>query len=536
MARFYGIPAAAGLAAGKVLVLCEGGDEPIYASGTTTEELWRFRSAAERSEQQLRDLARGLDADAAAILEFQSELLNDPDFLATPIDAIYAGKTAIDAWRHATDDELAQYRSGSSEYLSARADDLVDLKARVERNILGLGDRAGRAPDGAVLIADLLTPSRFLELDPDAIAGIATARGSPTSHVCIMARARAIPMVVGCGDGLIDVTEGTEVVLDAELGVLISDAGIAELDAFKRRLADRSALLRAADADKANPAVTAEGERIRIYANVDDPRLLEGIDAAPFDGVGLVRTEFLFEGGAHPSEDQQYQSYCRVLEWADGRPVTIRVLDAGGDKPIAGLTLPDEENPFLGVRGIRLFQYRPETFRTQLRALARAAVRGDLRMMVPMVSIPREMAEFRAEMSTVVSDLEASGVSCRMPPIGMMVEVPSAALMASDFNTDFYSIGTNDLTQYALAAARDEYRLNGLVRDGTGAISKLIEMVVEAGRRKNVEVSVCGDMASLPDQVGVLLQSGARSLSLAPATVAMIKEKVRGWAARSDGE
>jgi phosphoenolpyruvate-protein phosphotransferase (PTS system enzyme I) len=535
MARFQGISAAVGLARGRIRVLRDGRDDAGYALGTPAEELSRLKRAIERSLEQLRDLAGRVDGEAAAILEFQCELLDDPDFLAGATNAVRDGTAAIDAWGSALVDEIAQYRSGSDDVLSARADDLADLKARVERNLLGvaeMGVSTAGTTEATVLVAEMLTPSRFLELDLDAIVGIATAKGSPTSHVCILARARAVPMVVGCGDGLIDLPEGTEAILDADAGLFVSEASEAELDAFDGRLLVRRTRQNAAHVRQNEPAVTANGEPVRIYANVDRPRLLAGMDVTPFDGVGLVRTEFLFEDGLFPDEQQQYEAYCAILRWADGRPVTIRVLDVGGDKPIAGLTLDGEANPFLGVRGIRLLRYRPDIFRTQLRALARAAVHGDLKVMVPMVSVPRELAEFRVQMAAVISDLSASGASCRLPPIGMMVEVPSAALTAADFDADFFSIGTNDLTQYTLAAARDEYRLNELVHEGTEAVSKLIEMVVEAGRRKNVEVSVCGDMASVPEQVAMLLQAGVRSLSLAPASVAAVKEGVRGWIAQ----
>lgn len=535
MTEFHGATASGGLARGRVRELGTRHAVAAYAPGTISEERTRLADAISCAGDELKALIGGLDGQAAQIIGFQLELLDDADFAAAAFDALKRGESAHRAWTSAVEKEIADYRSGEDEYLSARADDLIDLKHRVERALLASGNssdlRSGideSAGEDIVLVADLLSPSRFLELDLSRIQGIATVRGSPASHVSILARTRGVPMIVGCGPELLAIGPEADALLDADRGVLITGASAEETDVFARRVDRRDAPAGPAEAAARQPALTASGERVRVYANLDDPGLLAHLDIHRFDGIGLVRTEFLFSDGAFPTEDEQYEAYRRFLRWAAGRPVTIRILDAGGDKPVPGLTLAEETNPFLGVRGIRLFRHHPDIFRTQLRALLRATVHGELRIMAPMVSIPQEMAELRAEMNAQIASLRRAGFDCIEPRLGMMVEVPSAALTATEFETDFYSIGTNDLVQYTFAAARDEYRLGHLLQGGP-AVLLLIRNVVEAGRKKGIDVSICGDLASDPSKVGHLLQAGVRDLSAAPASLAAVKQAVRQW-------
>ena len=262
--------------------------------------------------------------------------------------------------------------------------------------------------------------------------------------------------------------------------------------------------------------MTADGERVHVAINVDDLALLEGLDPAHCDGIGLTRTEFLFQGRALPDEEQQYQAYRRIVEWAAGRPVIVRTLDAGGDKPVAGLTVDGERNPFLGLRGLRLSLARPEVFRVQLRALARAATRGDLKIMLPMVTLPRELEAARAMLEEVVADLRAAGIEAAMAPLGMMVEVPAAALTATTFAADFYSIGSNDLVQYVMAASRDNPAVAPLYDARNPAVHALIRQVVKAAGGRGVEASLCGELASDPMHISTLLRLGLRRLSVTP--------------------
>jgi phosphotransferase system enzyme I (PtsI) len=267
---------------------------------------------------------------------------------------------------------------------------------------------------------------------------------------------------------------------------------------------------------------------VQVLLNVTDVRELDELPPAACDGIGLVRSEFLFGGDRLPDEETQYRAYRRIVDWAQGRPATIRTLDAGGDKPIAGLGPAGEANPALGLRGVRLSLAYPEVLRVQLRALLRAAVHGPLRIMVPMVTVPAELERVRALLEDELAALTAAGVPVRRPPLGMMVEVPAAALTVELFDAAFFSIGSNDLAQYTTAAARDLGGLAELVRPLHPAVLELVGRVVARCSARGREVSLCGDAAADPALVGVLLACGLRALSVAPAALATTKAAVRG--------
>jgi phosphotransferase system enzyme I (PtsI) len=268
------------------------------------------------------------------------------------------------------------------------------------------------------------------------------------------------------------------------------------------------------------PAVTADGTPIRIMLNISDPRELADLDPAICDGIGLVRTEFLFhDRQGPPDEEQQYSVYRRIVEWAQGRAVTLRTLDAGGDKPIPGLTPAGESNPFLGVRGIRLSLAHPDVLRTQLRALARAAVHGEVKIMLPMVTQPRELTMARSMLDAEVAALTAAAIPARRASLGIMIEVPAAAIAADRFDAEFFSIGSNDLTQYVAAAGRDIGAVADLADPTQTAMLRIFRWVVEAARAQHIEVSLCGDAGGDPRAIPLLLGAGLRSLSMAPALV-----------------
>jgi phosphotransferase system enzyme I (PtsI) len=295
--------------------------------------------------------------------------------------------------------------------------------------------------------------------------------------------------------------------------------------AYCRRRAEQTEA-RQAMATFNGPARTATGELVRLMINVTGLAELAALDPGHVDGIGLMRTEFLFHGREKlPAEEEQYRIYRRMLEWAGDKPVTIRTLDAGGDKPIAGLTQPDDMNPFLGVRGVRLSLRRPEVFREQLRALARAAVAGNLKVMIPMVTVPEELDRCRALFEQACDELRREGTDARMPPLGMMVEVPAAALTIEDFNADFFSIGSNDLIQYVTAASRDEPQLADLARPSR-AVFNLIGHVVNYADSCGRETSLCGDLAGDPEQVAALLDQGLRIFSVAPGAVGPVKAAI----------
>jgi phosphoenolpyruvate-protein phosphotransferase (PTS system enzyme I) len=273
--------------------------------------------------------------------------------------------------------------------------------------------------------------------------------------------------------------------------------------------------------------VTKDGTRIALNLNAGSVDELDGLDPAVCDGVGLVRTELLFHApGGLPDEEAQYQAYRRIVAWAEGRPVTIRTLDAGGDKPIKGVTMDGESNPFLGVRGVRLSLRHPAVFRVQLRALARAAADGDLRIMLPMVTVPAELEASRKLLAEALASLAHDGIPAGRPKLGIMIEVPAAAIAIDEFDADFFSIGSNDLTQYVTAAGRDIGAVAELADPLNPAVLRLIASVARYGRANGREVSLCGDAGGDPRVIGALLSAGLRSLSVAPASVGAAKQAI----------
>lgn len=342
----------------------------------------------------------------------------------------------------------------------------------------------------------------------------------------MLARARGVPMLVRLGDALPRTRRPVQ--LDAEHGHLIADPDSAQKDDFAR---DRTAFANRQAGDMAflpNPAHTADGTPIRVLINIADLSETEKIDPAHCDGVGLLRTEFLFGGtGGLPDEDTQYRAYRTLIDWADGRPVTIRTLDAGGDKPIVGLTEKDEPNPFLGLRGIRLSLARPDIFRIQARALLRAAAHGPLKVMFPMISVPAEFEAARSLFAEEAERLHKEGIDHAMPQFGVMVEVPAVAIVTEAFSAvRFFSIGTNDLTQYVMAAARDNADLSTLSDVTQPAVLHLIEAVCDYGHTAGIPVSLCGDAGSDPDLLPALLRTGLREISVAPARLGAIKAAI----------
>ncbi|MGQ9368920.1 phosphoenolpyruvate--protein phosphotransferase [Azospirillum sp. ST 5-10] len=526
MRRFHGRPAAPGLVSGRLHRIAEAAASGRRA-GPQAEEDAALRAAMAAAAEELAVLAGGAgDDEAEAMLAFQIALLEDEALTEAAFAAVAAGVPAETAFRDALDAQIADYAAAEDAYFRGRAADLVDLRDRVLRRLTGAEDEA--LPGDAVLIGHDLPPSRFLAV-AWAGGGLVLGRGSTTSHVAILARARGVPLVVGLAtDGLED---GAPALLDGEEGTLVVRPDTEAVAAFAEAQARRAAR-RAAEAVHLDcPAATADGEPVRVLINVGDPGELAAVDPAHVDGVGLVRTEFLFHGRDRlPDEEEQLAAYRRILAWADGRPVTIRTLDAGGDKPIPGLTRPGESNPFLGVRGVRLSLRRPEVFAVQLRALARAAAEGPLKVMVPMVALPAEMARCRALLEAALAELAAAGVPAARPPLGMMVEVPAAALSVAAFAADFFSVGSNDLIQYTMAASRDEPELAELAEPAP-AVLELIARVAAHGAATGREVSLCGDLAGEPRHVPALLAAGLRSLSMAPPAVAAVKAAVAGWRA-----
>jgi phosphotransferase system enzyme I (PtsI) len=405
------------------------------------------------------------------------------------------------------------------------------LRDRVIERLSGAA-RGRLRPAGAILLAADMAPSVFLETDWSAGGGLALTGGSPTSHLALLARAHGVPMIVGlagCGPDDSGFDSHAEILIDGGSGVAIlsPDDGERRRAHLRRRAAAAQALL---DAQSLRgPAVTRDGTTIAVMLNLADPAELAGLDPACCDGIGLVRTEFLCRSReAVFDEGTQFDAYRRILAWADGRPVTIRTLDAGGDKPILGLTRDGEANPFLGLRGIRLSLAHPDAFLVQLRALVRAAALGPLKIMLPMVTVPRELEDAGQLLDQALGELRGEGLEVPRPPLGIMVEVPAAALDIANFKADFFSIGSNDLTQYATACARDNGALVELGDVRNPGVMRLIAEVARHGARNGIEVSLCGDAGGEPELIPSLLNAGLRTLSVAPAALARTKATIAG--------
>jgi phosphocarrier protein FPr/phosphocarrier protein len=456
------------------------------------------------------------------ILAAHVELLDDPQLTRDARTAIAAGKSAAFAWRQALRDSAAALQATGDWRLAERIDDLRDLEHQV---LVALGTIADSRPDvpaGGILLARDLAPSQFIELDATKLGGIALAAGGPTSHVAILAAAAGVPMLVAAGSAVLDVPAGRELILDADAGTLAIAPTGAELAAARATLAER----RAASARERERAQRdchlASGERLEVFANLTGTVAdAERAMAEGAEGCGLLRTEFLFlERATAPTEDEQLHCYQEVARILQGRPLVIRTMDVGGDKPIPYLPLPPEDNPALGLRGIRTSLWRPELFDTQLRALLRAG--PQCRILLPMITDAAEVRGVRERLEK----LRDPGTP--MPRIGAMIETPASALLAAQIaaHVDFLSIGTNDLTQYTLAMDRGNAELAPRVDGLHPAVLKLIAAVGEAGERHGKLVAVCGGLASDAVAAPLLVGLGVRELSVVPSLIPALKSRV----------
>jgi len=536
-----GIPASPGIVVGPVhLLRWEVPDVAtrIIPDDAIPTEIARFDEAVERAKErlaQVRDRAAShAGPEEAAIFDVQISILDDHDLgnqVRSYIRQNLAAEKAFDVVLH---EWRARFAHHASPMMRERVGDLTDVHIRVLSILLGLPDHDPvDVPKGAkaILVTHDLTPSLTVQLDRDAIAGLATDAGTRTSHVAILARSLGLPAVVGLRDAISRLTGGENAVLDGSTGTLVINPTDAEVAVFQHR-AEREArdeaelrLLLSAE------PVTTDGVRITLRANVDLPEESTLAATSGAEGVGLMRTEFLVVGRTTmPDEEEQYRAYRRVVEAFGGQPVVIRTFDIGGDKLPAG-GFPHEANPFLGWRAIRMCLDESEMFKTQLRALLRAGLHGDVRIMLPLIVTIDEVREARHLLDEAAADLEARGVPFRRDlPLGVMVETPAAAMGADVLAREvaFFSIGTNDLVQYTLAVDRGNVNLAARFTPLHPAVLRLVKRTVEVGRAAGLEVAVCGEMASQPVMVFALIGLGVRQLSVGPRAVPLVKHIVRG--------
>jgi phosphocarrier protein FPr len=493
------------------------------------------RETADAIAEQRRAVATRAGEDEARIFDAHLLFLRDEALLGPARAAIRDdGLSAARAWRDAVDSMAATWASLEDEYMQARAVDLRSVGDQVLARILGAEVPESRLEAAGILVAADLTPADTARLDPEIVHGIATAHGGPTSHAAVIARALGIPAVVGAGPRIVALEEGSTIAIDGAAGEVLIDPAPDVVADFEREARARAERLAALRERASEPAVTVDGVAVEVAANVGKPDEVAAAVEAGADGIGLFRTEFLFmDRNEVPDEHEQEAAYRAAAEALDGRPLLVRTLDAGADKPIAGLPRSPEPNPFLGVRGIRLGLERPELLDAQLRALCRVALDHPVRIMFPMVATSDELAAARAAFERARAHVDAERPrregAARQIEVGIMVEVPSAALMSAALaaDCDFFSIGTNDLTQYAMAADRGNEHVAGLNDPLHPAVLRLIATTVEGAETRHRWVGVCGEVAGDELAAPLLLGLGVRELSMAAPAIAAVKEAVR---------
>lgn len=529
-----GVSASPGLAVGRIIQyrhqtidVAETGETPARERSKLDAALHEAHGQIEALKSQLADPAK------AQILEAHQELLEDPDLVDLAIEGVSQGKSAGFAWRAAFSQYASRLESlegANNALLRERGNDIRDVGRRVLALLAGVKQAQIVVPEGSILIAEELTPSDTASLDRSKVLGFCTTTGGATSHVAIIARSFGIPAVCGIDESALALADGLLVVLDGSRGILHRNPGEAEIAEANERVA-RQAVKRAEEkAGAAAPAVTTDGQHIEVVANVrnaEDAR--EGV-ANGAEGVGLLRSEFLFdERDTAPDEEEQAAAYTAVAE-ALGRERTlvIRTLDVGGDKPLPYLPLPKEDNPFLGLRGVRVSLDHPEMFRTQLRAILRAARLAKLHIMFPMIATLEELREAKAILAAILAEEHAATGRTNVQ-VGVMIEVPSAAVMAEQFarEADFFSIGTNDLTQYTLAMDRGHAKLAKKADALHPAVLKMIALTCEGAHKHGKWVGVCGGMASDAMAVPVLIGLGVDELSVSVPAIPAIKALVK---------
>ena len=542
--RLIGISASPGIVAGPVYVLhWEVPEVPqrIVSDEEIPAEIDRFGQTLARARDRLeyvrRRAARHAGEEEAGIFEAQMLILQDTDMIGRVDGLIRQNLAAESAFEITMLDLQHHFARHASPMMRERVGDLADVQIRVLSLLLGLPDHDPvDVPKGAnaILVTHDLTPSLTVQLDREAIAAIATDAGTRVSHVAILARSLGIPAVVGLRDATSRLHTGEMAILDGAAGTISVNPTADEIRHFNERSQREVKLTKELELLRTAESVTLDGQKLVLRANVDFPEEADFAARSGADGVGLMRTEFLVVGRTTmPDEEEQFRAYKKVAESFNGAPVVIRTYDIGGDKlPVGGH--PTEANPFLGWRAIRMCLDEPEMFKVQLRALMRAASYGDVRIMLPLVVSQDEVRQARALIAEGSAELEARGVPHRKNlPLGVMIETPAAAVSADSFVGDasFFSIGTNDLTQYTLAIDRGNANLAPRFTPLHPAVLRLIQNTVRVGAANDIEVTVCGEMASQPLTAFALIGLGVRSMSVSPRSVTLLKRLVRGTTA-----
>ncbi len=525
-----GVAASRGLVVGPVHLLHGSAFDPppARAAQTPARERARLQAGIDAAREAIgadrESVARRAGTAEAEIMDAHLALLEDEAMLEPAAAAIEAGATAERAFYDAANALAARYREFDQPLLAERAVDVLDVGRRVVRALTG---EAAAAPAAAgIVVAGELTPADAAALDPSQVQGIATAHGTATAHAAILARALDLPAVVGLGESVLLIAEGTPVLLDGDAGSLQVEPSAELVEAAQARRRRAQERTRATRERARELATTKDGVRIEVFANLGSSSEASRAVELGAEGVGLLRTEFLFlERAELPGEEEQAETLIEIARALQGRPLIVRTLDAGADKPLPALPMPAEANPFLGVRGIRLGLARPEVLETQFRAILRAAAEYPLQVMLPMVATAAEIEAARAVLTRARAH---TGIDVPLP-LGIMVEIPAAAVNAAELagHAEFFSIGTNDLTQYTMAAERGDERLATLLSGPQPAVLRLISATVQGAAARRRTVGVCGELAGDPACAVLLVGLGVTELSMTPALVPEVKAALR---------
>lgn len=540
MQKLQGIAVSPGVAIGEALVMDHEGfriPRRFVARDAVHAELERLDNALEAAAAEIaknRDtVSRELGEEYAAVFSAHLQMLRDPR-LRSEVDEMIREQNYSP--EYAVSRALRRYakvfQQLDNSFFNERANDIYDIERRLLRNLLGLRrEEISQLTSPVLVLAHNLTPSETVSLDREFVRGFVTEVGGPGSHTAIVAQGMEIPAVVGTGPFLTDVSGGDLVIIDGDQGLVILCPDEETIARYRHEVQQHRDLATRLEALRELPAVTLDGVRIELSGNIEFPHEANLCLERGCDGIGLYRTEFLYLGAeAEPTEEVHFDAYAKVVRDMGNRPVVIRTLDLGADKMAHGPKPEDEQNPFLGLRSIRLALRNLPLFRTQLRAILRASALGNVRINFPLISTLRELRQAKMVLADVMEDLEENGIAFRRDvPIGMMVEVPAAVMMIDHFvqEVDFLSIGSNDLIQYTLAVDRGNKDVAGLYNACDPAVLKLIEMSVRAAERRSLPINCCGQMSGQTTYTMLLLGLGLRQLSVTPGAIPEIKKLCR---------
>ena len=501
----------------------------------TDAEVERFQEARLASIEQLKDMyekaVQKVGEEEAAVFEVHQMMLDDDDYIDNIVTLISQKKINAEAAVEETAQQFSEmFRSMDDAYMKERAADVLDISRRIQVQLCGGEANDFSAYDGVILAADDLAPSETLQLDTDKILGFVTSGGSTNSHTAILARTLGITAVVNTGTQLHTDVEGKTVIVDGFTGTVYLDPDSATLDKMKKKQAEAEERKIRLEAYRGKESVTVDGYKVNVFANIGNPDNVPQALANDAEGIGLFRSEFLYlENATYPTEEQQFEAYKKTVEMMEGKTVVIRTLDIGADKKVDYFDLKAEENPAMGMRAIRICLTRPTLFKTRLRALCRASAYGKIAIMFPMIISVDEVRRSRELLKQVQNELRHEGIAFdESMEVGIMIETPAAALISDELakEVDFFSIGSNDLTQYTLAIDRQQTDLDNFFNPHHPALLKLIEMTVKNGHKEGIWVGICGELGADLSLTEDFLRMGVDELSVSPPAVLPLREKI----------